>query len=145
MNARESLIHAIYPEIAGPGADEMLDEYRAEVLHEAAAELDRIADTVEAAVAKHYGPASGIGPGSAQMLRDAAGNVRYMARKDTRKGESTTAEVILPDLGPEESCTGIALNCVHTQVFHCRQTTDAHELHLWRTGLEWFTCRGEAR
>jgi hypothetical protein len=58
-------------------------QVRAEVLTEAAAELDRIADIVEARVAEHYGPASGIGPGSAQMLRDAAGNVRYMARKDT--------------------------------------------------------------
>jgi hypothetical protein len=48
-------------------------QHRAEVLTEAAAELDRIADTIEA----------GAGPGSAQMLRDAAGNVRYLARKDT--------------------------------------------------------------
>jgi hypothetical protein len=59
-------------------------------------------------------------------------------------GDTARAETVLPELGPEGSCTGIALNGVHTQVFPC-QTADAHELHLWRTGLEWFTCRGEAR
>jgi hypothetical protein len=51
-------------------------QVRTEALAEAADELDRIAE--------HYGP-------SAQALRDAAGNVRYMARKDTREGEPTTA------------------------------------------------------
>lgn len=69
-----------------------MDAHRVEVLTEAAAELDRIADTVEARVAEHYGPASGIGPGSAQMLRDAAGNVRYMARKDIGGGQPPADE-----------------------------------------------------
>lgn len=62
-------------------AQQVYADIRAEVLTEAADELDRIADTFEA----------GGGPGPAQMLRDAAGNVRYMARKDTREGESTEA------------------------------------------------------
>ncbi|MFJ1865490.1 hypothetical protein ACIOD1_12745 [Streptomyces sp. NPDC088097] len=44
----------------------------------------------------------------------------------------------------EGSCDGIALNGVHTQIFNCKQAGERHELHLWRTGLEWFTCRGEA-
>jgi hypothetical protein len=86
-----------------------MDEHRAEVLREAAAELDRIADTVEARVAEHYGPASGIGPGSAQMLRDAAGNVRYMAGKDTEDG-------ILPPVGestqPEPDLHSIVLDAL---------------------------------
>jgi hypothetical protein len=73
----------MYPDDAEKFLAEHDAHHRAEVLTEAAAELDRIADIVEARVAEHYGPASGIGPGSAQMLRDAAGNVRYMARKDT--------------------------------------------------------------
>jgi hypothetical protein len=47
----------------------------AEVLAAAAAELVRTADEVEAIVAKHFGPASGIGPGSADMLRLAAQQV----------------------------------------------------------------------
>ena len=83
----------------------VLGEHRAEVLAEAAAELDRIADLVESRVAEHYGPASGIGLGSAQMLRDAAGNVRYMARKDTSDarqapaGESTQPSFFQPGHG----------------------------------------------
>lgn len=48
-------------------------------LTEAAAHLDRIADATEAEVAKHYGPASGIGPGSADMVREAAKTVRALA------------------------------------------------------------------
>lgn len=55
-------------------------QVRAEVLAEAAAELDRMAE--------HYGP-------SAQVLRDAAGNVRYMAGEHTRESEPTTPA---PDL-----------------------------------------------
>lgn len=98
MTAREDLLSLTLapmrdnpnPEVTAY-ANKLADAHRVEVLTEAAAELDRIADTVEARVAEHYGPASGISPGSAQMLRDAAGNVRYMARKDTREGESTTA------------------------------------------------------
>lgn len=82
---------SMYPDDAAAFLAEHDAHRRAEVLTEAADELDRIADTVEARVAEHYGPASGIGPGSARMLRDAAGNVRYMARKDTREGESTVA------------------------------------------------------
>ncbi|SEO82871.1 hypothetical protein [Actinacidiphila rubida] len=59
--------------------------------------------------------------------------------------EPTRTAVVMPALAQEGSCTGIALNGVHTQVFHCRQAIETHELHLWRTGTEWFTCRGEAR
>jgi hypothetical protein len=85
-NIRDATMHGRFNDASMSAS---IGAYRAEVLTEAAAELDRIADTVEARVAEHYGPASGIGPGSAQMLRDAAGNVRYMAGKDTREGEST--------------------------------------------------------
>lgn len=54
------------------------------------------------------------------------------------------AEYVRQERHAEGSCTGIALNGVHTQVFHCRQTASAHPLHLWRTGLEWYTCQGES-
>jgi hypothetical protein len=189
--------------------------YRAEELCKAADELERTADEVEAIVATHYGPESGIGPGSAEMLRMAGRQVRGMVGHDAhaveavqsdffqpghaythrdgsdfrcltvaphpltgelrafgwhiRNGrhegstldpddwqqydgckpptelDTARAQTVLPDLGPEGSCTGIALNRVHTQVFNCGQIAERHELHLWRTGLEWFTCRGEAR
>ncbi|WP_035796392.1 hypothetical protein [Kitasatospora mediocidica] len=56
-----------------------LDAYRDQVLTEAADHLDRIADATEAKVAEHYGPASGIGPGSADMVREAARTVRSLA------------------------------------------------------------------
>jgi hypothetical protein len=65
-----------------------IDGYRAQVLAEAAAELDRIADIVEA------------GQGPARMLRDAAGNVRYMARQGADNGkpnQTATAADPAPD------------------------------------------------
>ncbi|MFI0236378.1 hypothetical protein [Streptomyces sp. NPDC016845] len=60
-------------------------EHRVEVLLEGAVELERIADETESRVAEHYGPASGIGPGSAEMVREAARTLREMA------GEKATA------------------------------------------------------
>ncbi|GAA0705058.1 hypothetical protein GCM10010193_70120 [Kitasatospora atroaurantiaca] len=52
---------------------------RDQVLTEAAVHLERIADETEAQVAAHYGRASGIGPGSADMVREAARSVRSLA------------------------------------------------------------------
>ncbi|MFI8792621.1 hypothetical protein [Streptomyces sp. NPDC055105] len=49
---------------------------RAETFEHAAAHLEQIADQAEARVAEHYGAASGIGPGSADMVRDSAAAVR---------------------------------------------------------------------
>jgi hypothetical protein len=82
MTARDALHARLYK---GPNEnrDDLIDAYRAEVLTEAAAKLDRIADTVEARVTDHYGAASGIGPGSADMLREAGRAVLDMAGKDT--------------------------------------------------------------
>lgn len=111
-----------------------MDAHRVEVLTEAAAELDRIADTVEARVAEHYGPASGIGPGSAQMLRDAAGNVRYMARKDTREGESTTA-------APDFFQPGHAYTHRNGSGFRC-VTVTAHPNTGERRALGWIVRNG---
>lgn len=59
----------------------LLDAYRDQVLTEAADHLDRIADQTEARVAEYYGPASGIGPGSADMVREAAKSVRELAAR----------------------------------------------------------------
>jgi len=52
---------------------------RASAFHDAADELERIADAVEVKVAESFGAASGIGPGSAQMVRESAHAVRRMA------------------------------------------------------------------
>lgn len=64
-------------------ADTLLVVHRAqvrpEVLHEAADKLMRIADEAEAKVAEHYGVSSGIGPGSVEMVREAARTVLSMA------------------------------------------------------------------
>jgi hypothetical protein len=64
-------------------ADTLLVVHRAqvrpEVLNEAAAKLMAIADETEAKVAEHYGASSGIGPGSAEMVREAARTVLSMA------------------------------------------------------------------
>lgn len=61
--------------------EEFRVEHRALVLTEAAEKLDRIADETEAKVAEHYGQASGIGPGSADMVREAARTVRSLAAR----------------------------------------------------------------
>lgn len=58
-----------------------LRQHREQVLAEAAEELERIADAVEAKVAEYYGQASGIGPGSAEMVREAARTVRSLAAR----------------------------------------------------------------
>jgi hypothetical protein len=58
-----------------------LDAFRDEVLTEAAEALERIADETEAKVAAYYGRASGIGPGSADMVREAARTVRGLTAR----------------------------------------------------------------
>lgn len=68
-------------------ADQLLDAHRAENLVEGAVALERIADETEARVAAHYGAGSGIGPGSAELVREAARTLRSMA------GETATAPV----------------------------------------------------
>ncbi|MFJ6616655.1 hypothetical protein ACIQOW_03600 [Kitasatospora sp. NPDC091335] len=56
---------------------------RTAALTEAADHLDRIADEVEARVAAYYGPASGIGPGSAGHVRMDAKEIRALAARTT--------------------------------------------------------------
>ncbi|WP_441251168.1 hypothetical protein [Kitasatospora sp. McL0602] len=60
-----------------------LAEPREQVLTEAAETLERIANETEAKVAEYYGPTSGIGPGSADMVREAARTVRGLADRTT--------------------------------------------------------------
>ncbi|MEU5608399.1 hypothetical protein AB0H03_06525 [Streptomyces sparsogenes] len=67
----------------------------AEVLREAADKVERIADTVEARVAAHYGAASGIGPGSADMVREVAGSLRDWA-DEAGKVTPTGGEITQP-------------------------------------------------
>lgn len=67
--------------------DRLIAEHRDQVLTEAADELARIADETEAKVAAYYGPASGIGPGSAEMVREAARTVRGLAARTTTAQE----------------------------------------------------------
>jgi len=66
--------------------DRLIAEYRDQVLAEVADELERIADETEAKVAAYYGEASGIGPGSADMVREAARTVRRMAASTALEG-----------------------------------------------------------
>lgn len=63
----------------------LLAAHRGLVLAEAAEHLERIADETEAQVAAHYGLASGIGPGSADMVREAARTVRSLAVRTTQE------------------------------------------------------------
>jgi hypothetical protein len=58
---------------------EQLAQARAAALAEAGDHLDRIAADVERRIADVFGPASGIGPGSADMVREAATTVRALA------------------------------------------------------------------
>lgn len=70
---------------------DLLEEFTAEVRNQALAEgaghLDRIAGEIEARVADHYGAASGIGPGSADMVRESAKTLRALiAARGTQEG-----------------------------------------------------------
>lgn len=84
------LAEAIDPCLSGTEAADLIADFRcaarAEVLREAAVELDGIADAVEARVAEHFGAASGIGPGSAEMVREAARSLLRMARAAAAAG-----------------------------------------------------------
>ncbi|MGW5123246.1 hypothetical protein ACWEQ7_04125 [Streptomyces sp. NPDC004069] len=97
---------------AKAGAAKMLDDFAAAVLYEGAAELDRIADKTEARVAAHYGPTSGIGPGSAELVREAARTLRSVAAE--RYGRATAGNA--PDFfQPGHSYThrdGSTFRCV---------------------------------
>jgi hypothetical protein len=79
MTARDVLETNIDPAVPASMAKASIDDFAAEVLLEGAAELDSIADETEARVAAHYGPASGIGPGSAELVREAARTLRSVA------------------------------------------------------------------
>ncbi|MFD7645744.1 hypothetical protein ACFV4P_34450 [Kitasatospora sp. NPDC059795] len=68
----------------------LLAAHRDLVLAGAAGRLDRLADEVESRVAAHYGAASGLGPGSADMLREAADVVRSHSA-----GTTVTTEEVL--------------------------------------------------
>lgn len=62
-------------------ASALIEAFRGQVLAEAAEHLERIADETEAQVVAHFGPASGIGPGSADMVREAARSVRSLSAR----------------------------------------------------------------
>ncbi|MGW1497523.1 hypothetical protein ACWCQW_02845 [Streptomyces mirabilis] len=89
MSARRQIIAALSEDSLGgiatmedvAHAEQLVDAHRTEVLGEGATELDRIADETEARVAEHYGAASGIGPGSAEMVREAARTLRSLAEE----------------------------------------------------------------
>ncbi|WP_329368851.1 hypothetical protein OG896_24880 [Streptomyces sp. NBC_00669] len=97
MGIRDTLIDLLWKGHVLPARGEELVEghrrvVRAEAFTEAADELVRIANTVETAVADHFGPASGISSGTAEMIREAAKTVRGMARPG-RESKSTGAPV----------------------------------------------------
>lgn len=83
MSAREKIAELLWwsvpsstNEEAKERTEQLLDAFAAEVLREGADELDRVANEAEARVAAHYGPTSGIGPGSADLVREAARMLR---------------------------------------------------------------------
>jgi hypothetical protein len=72
--------------VAQPELDRLRAELaaaRAQAFTDGAAELDSIADETEARVAAYYGAASGIGPGSADMVRECARTLRGLAAAPT--------------------------------------------------------------
>jgi hypothetical protein len=85
------------------GEDPQSPEYadvESAAFHRAADHLDRIAGEVEARVAAYYGPASGIGPGSAGHVRMDAAEIRSLATSEPNTGPivaSWDRAVIHPD------------------------------------------------
>lgn len=69
---------------------------RAELRAAIAADLAKIADRVEGLVAERYGAASGIGPGSAEMVREAARTVSVFPLPE-EKASAGTAPEAAPD------------------------------------------------
>ena len=92
---------SMYPDDAAAFLAEHDAHRRSEALTEAAAKLGRLADTVDARVASHYGPGlgSGIGPGSADMIREAGRALLDMAKKEDTSG-ATAGESTQPDPTP---------------------------------------------
>lgn len=66
-------------------ASDILARHREQVLTGAAEHLERIADETEARVAEYYGAASGMGPGSAGLVREAAQTLRGLAARTTQE------------------------------------------------------------
>lgn len=67
-------------------AEALVELHQAEILQQAAGHLDQIADAVEAQVAAHFGPASGIGPGTADMVRNCATAIRSLTSTPQHTG-----------------------------------------------------------
>ena len=118
MSARDNIAFCLAIPRAQPlGAiKDALKEFRAEVLREAAAALDGIADETESHVADYYGKASGIGPGSAEMVREAARSVRSMA---VESGEDVREPTQTAD---PDACTCMPhrrFDCGHCDMDRC--------------------------
>lgn len=97
MTARDVLETNIDPAVPADMAKASIDDFAAEVLHEGAAELVSIADETEARVAAHYGLASGIGPGTAELVREAARTLRSLAtERYGRAAAETVADFFRP-------------------------------------------------
>ncbi|MEU5596617.1 hypothetical protein [Streptomyces sp. NPDC020298] len=91
MTARDVLETNIDPAVPADMARRSIDDFAAEVLHEGAAVLEAIADEAEARVAAHYGLASGIGPGSADLVREDARTLRALAAERYGQAPANTA------------------------------------------------------
>lgn len=107
MSARDDLIDEYGRATTAPlgtlaELSQKLDAYRAEVLAEAAEKLDRIADETERQVAARYGESSGIGPGSADMVREAARSVRGMVTEKA-SAKATPAPTAAPLLSDDDA------------------------------------------
>ncbi|MFJ2568143.1 hypothetical protein ACIO02_35360 [Streptomyces sp. NPDC087568] len=123
--------------------DAALDAHRAEVLAEGAAELDRIADETEARVAAYYGQASGIGPGSAELVREAARTLRSLAEEPSARteGKSSQPADATPDFF-QPGQTYAEPGDTTDWRFRCDSIT-THPEDGERTALGWRHFRGE--
>ncbi|MGA5819711.1 hypothetical protein ACPC54_17855 [Kitasatospora sp. NPDC094028] len=90
----EWVLAVVQPEL--DARDSEIDRLRADLaaarntaFAEAADHLDRTADEVEAKVAAYYGPTSGIGPGSADMVRMDAKEIRALVTHTTTSSGPT--------------------------------------------------------
>jgi hypothetical protein len=80
----------------GDIADQLYAAVRAEALVEGAVVLERIAAETEARVAEHFGAASGIGPGSAEMVTASADTLRDLAGEKSSREAIATPQVDAP-------------------------------------------------
>lgn len=118
--------------------EQLLDAFATEVLRVGADELDRVANEAEARVAAHYGPASGIGPGSADLVREAARMLRTATVGRTGQPSADAA----PDFFQPGHTYADTESSKYDWKFRV-DTITTHPENGERTALGWRHFRGE--